>query len=306
MFSEKIPSKQLGSWLFATLTPILIQFLSSTPWYWIVLFGVTSWVVTAMVVRFDTPPKWLRVAQAVFLIILLGELLGCSADSWQTGNRYPAVPLLILGLATWSAQKGVEAAARVGCVLFWAVLLLYGVVLTAGVGEIEYNWFVFTEAPPNWQGILLLLTPVIAVTLQKKEKTPGKMILTVAFVLLASIVTAGVLSPMNATQTENAFYYMSRGLKLADVLSRFEAFLSAAMTAGWFGLCSLYLSVIASHAETIFQGCGRGVIIIAAIVTAGWMLCGLHISAVVLTIIASVFWVVLPILAQGIVKRKKS
>lgn len=308
MFREKIPSRQLSAWLFAGLTPVLIQLLSGSSWAWIGIAGLISVLINCFVWRTEWEPKrWQSALILLYIIIVLGQLVSRAAGSWPVGNSYPAVPLILLALAAWSAQKGPSAAARVGAVLFWFVLIMYLVAFGAGIKDIELKWL-----KPDWQipdamGLLLLLTPAGAVCLLRSdEKWGARLILPAILTLCAALITVGVLSPAVAAKLENPFYEMSRSIHLAGVARRFEALISAGMTVGWFALVNLFLTICGTLFGQILEGWGRTGVWICAIAAATWMLCGLHISECILLIVGAVFWVAMPILTQGLGKIKKS
>lgn len=308
MFREKIPRRQLSAWQFAAMTPVLIQLLGGASWFWIILMGGISLLVQWILRKWgvEAESRWLFVLQLLYIIVLLGSITGYASQSWPRSNSYPWVPLILLALAAWSAQKGTSAAARVGCVLFWGVLIVYLLVFGAGIREMEHNWFVFTKKAPEWLGAVIFITPVVAAILGNEGKAGGKSLLPVIFCLLAAVITNAVLSPAVASGMDNAFYEMSRSLSLFGVAKRFEALISAAMTVGWFTLLNLYLSVAGRLSEKIFPEWGRPGVWTTAVVSAGCMLCGLRVSAVNLLIFAAVIWVALPILLQLLKQIKKS
>lgn len=218
-----------------------------------------------------------------------------------------AVPLILLALAAWSSQKGLSASARVGCVLFWAVLAIYIIVIAAGAKEAQMQWLRPADTELDWDLIVLSLTPAAASILLKKERRWGpRLLLPGVFILCASAITAGVLSPMVANELENPFYEMSRSLNVFGVAKRFEAVVSAGMTVGWFGLLSLYLSICGKYFEGIRHGWGRIGVFVGALFSALWLLCNLHIPKGILVILVAVFWVAAPLLTQGIERIKKS
>ncbi len=308
MSDEKVPARQLGAWLCAALIPVLIQNLSGTSWTVVGITGVICGLATWLVWKFggEVRWRWAALAEFFYIIIVLGELLPDAAGSW-TGNSFPAVPLMLLALAAWSVQKGVSAAARVGCVLFWFVLIMYLAVFGAGVKEVKLKWLLPTWELPDWKGVLMLLVPAAAAQLlRKEEKWKPRLVLPAAFVIVASALAAGVLSAGVAGKMENAFYELSRSLNLFGVAKRFEAVISAGMTVGWFALLSLLLSLGRSFFETVKPGWGKAGLWVTAAGGAVWMLCGLHMGERLLVILSTVFWVLVPILAQGLEKQKKT
>ena len=120
------------------------------------------------------------------------------------------------------------------------------------------------------------------------------------------MVTVGVLSASVASSIWDPFYEMSRSLSLLGVAKRFEAVVSAGMTVGWFALISLLLTVSGKYFEKIVEGKGRLGIWVCGVVSVIWLLCGLHIPAWMLLSVGTVFWVVTPLLTQGLESEKKS
>ena len=308
MFREGIPSKQLSAWLAAAMIPVLIQTLSGMSWLMVLMFGTLSVVVGRWIwgVGSIDVPRWVSIAQFLFLILLLGQLLEGAAKTWQSENGW-AVPLIMLVLAAWSAQKGPSAAARVGCVLFWFVLVIYLIVLGAGVKDVHLLWLKPSGTKVEWLGMVVLLLPCAAsVLLKSGEKWGVRLVLPMAFAVTATMVTVGVLSASVASSIWDPFYEMSRSLSLLGVAKRFEAVVSAGMTVGWFALISLLLTVSGKYFEKIVEGKGRLGIWVCGVVSVIWLLCGLHIPQWITGILAAVFWVGIPVLTQGIETQKKS
>lgn len=308
MFREKIPARQLSAWLFAGAVPVLTQLLSGGSWLWIAATGAAGAVMALYVWKSGWEPKpWQCPVLIIYIIILMGQLLPGVAGSWPVGDNYPAVPLILLLLAVWSARKGPSAAARVGAVLFWLVLIMYLTVLGAGAGDVEWRWLKPEMNLPDPMGLVVFVIPAAASCLLKEGDRPGgRLILPVVFTVVAALVTAGVLSPQVALTEENAFYEMSRSINLLGMSRRFEAVISAGMTVGWFALLTLLLTLCAVLTNRILCGLGKAGIWIAAGGAALWMLCELHISGWILLAAGTVFWVTIPLLTQGLGKRKKS
>ena len=309
MFREKIPARQLSAWLFAAITPPLIQLLGGTPWPLVVALTAISVIIVCIRWRWggEITNRWLGLAHYAFLIILLGTLSAESAKGWPIGDNFPAVPLILLVLAAWSAQKGVSAAARVGCVLFWFILLMYLALFGAGVKNVQFHWIKPTSGRINWLSAIVLLTPAAAaVFLRNEDAFKPRLLLTGVFAICAALITAGTLSPQVANRMENAFYEMTRSLSIMGVARRFEAVVSAGVTVGWFLLLSLFLSVCGKLAEELNPEWGRIGVWVSAGLSASWLLCGLHITGWILTVFAAVFWVLLPLLIQGLGAIKKS
>ena len=308
MFRDRIPSRQLSAWLFAGTTPVLLQMLSGGSWLWIGIAGMVSALLAMWVWRSGwEPKKWQCPILIIWIIILMGQLLADAANSWPVGKSYPAVPLMLLVLAGWSAQKGPSAAARVGTVLFWFVLIMYLVVFGAGAKDIELEWL-----RPKWDmldttGLALFLVPSVAACLLCQEQKGGvRLVLPAIFALCGALITSGVLSSDVTRTLDNGLYEMSRSINIAGVARRFEPLISAGMTVGWFAMLSLLLAVAGVLTQELFSGWGKTGLWLVAVVAAVWMLCGLHISGWIVLISGAVFWGLIPIVTQGLDNRKKS
>lgn len=307
MFRERIPAAQLSAWLTAGTVPVLLQLLSGGSWVWIGLAGLLCYLLTVLVWRSGwEPAKWQCPFLFIYIVILLGSLLPDSAECWPSGNER-VLPVLILALSAWSAQKGLSAAARVGTVLFWAILILYLVVLGAGVKDVQLRWLKPKWTALDFPRLTVFLIPVSTVCLLKRGSLKtGRLALSGALVFAGAAITVGVLSPEVAVGTENAFYEMTRSINLLGVARRFEALISAGMTVGWFSIVSLLLSLCATLAQKFLGQGGKAAVWIAALIAAIMQLCGLHIEGKILILTGAVFWVGIPLLTQGLGERKKS
>lgn len=308
MYDHKIPNRQLTAWLSAALIPAAIQLTAGASWFSVLLVSVLCLLCVWLRWTFGAEPKGkiMSLLQLGLLLLVLGTAAMTSLQSWPRGG-HPAVAILLLGLAVWSAWKGSDAAARVGCVLFWFVLILYLVLLGAGIKDIRPQWLIPTKGDVNAFGCVLLLTPAgAAIHLNKKEGFKPRLLLIGAFCTVAAAVTVGVLSPQVASGKQNAFYEMTRSLNLLGQARRFEAVLSAGMTVGWFCVFSLYLTLCAQLVEKIIPGKGQWGTLGAAATATALLLCDLHIPGILLLVFCAIFWVLLPVLTQWIEQIKKS
>ena len=308
MFREKIPPRQLGAWLFAAVVPVAIQIMGGDAWFGVTCAAALVFVMALILWRQPREvTKWEGVFLLLYIVVLTGELLRGAAQCWPTGNGDPAVPLVLLGLAAVSAKKGLSAAARVGAVLFWAVLGIYTVVFLAGGRDMQPEWLQLRWSVPDLMGLTVLLIPCGAAQLLEKGGNPGGHGLLGTVVISAgAIMTVGVMSPDLAEAMPDAFYEMCRSLDLWGIARRFEALICAGMTVGWFALLSLLLSLCGSYVQKIYPKLGGAPVWLCAAAAALWKLCGLHINAGFLLLTGAVFWVGIPLLTQGLEKIKKS
>lgn len=308
MFRERIQARQLSAWLFTAMVPVAIQLLGGESWAMVVVAGIVGMALVCILWQCPRRPSKIEcIFLFIYVVVLMGELLQRTSQSWPVGKSDPAVPLILLALAGWSAFKGLSDAARVGAVLFWVVVVLYLAVFAAGVKDVKLSWLEPQWRIPDELGLAVLLLPAATGVLLKEKGTPGKKgWMLVAFVFIGVLITSGVLSQMIAKETTNAFYEMSRSLDLLGVARRFEALICAGTTVGWFALLSLLLSLCSSYVQSLFGGWDRSGVLLATVAAAGWKLCGLHIKPVFLLLTGAVFWVIIPILTQGLGKIKKS
>lgn len=298
---------QLSAWLSAAMIPTLLQTSSGTDWLMaLIVSGVCGGMLYVSSKWGRTPQTpllmWL---QYLYIIVLIVNLLPYTAYSWP-GNNDPGVPLIILALAVWSANKGAQAAARVGCVLFWLVLLIYLVVLALGTAQVKPEWLRLRQDGIPWQGVTLLLVPCGALLMTRKTRGwNAKLLLPAVFWIVAAMVVTGVLSASGANNTNDPLYTTVRSLALRGIDQRFEPLLSAGMTVGWFAVITILLSMAAGSAEAVRPTASHlGLWSAGAVATVG-VLCNLHISWWIMAILASVFWVAMPLLTQGLVRLKK-
>ena len=284
MYRDAVTPKQLTAWLAAAQIPVAVQLAAGHVTWAVALGAGACFLATLAVWNWGNLRGWLSIPAYLLLIIYVGQLLRESAEAW-TGNSYPAVPLILLALALWSALKGAAAAARVGCVLFWAVLLVYPTVLWEKVRD------GIPSANPQYINVslyLLLLLPTMGKSLRKKEEGA-----------VWKLSLPGILAIVGAILAGNTdFYEMVRGMDFMGTVQHFDALISATATLGWFALLSYSLSLCGA------LGQGKGSVIMGALAITGWMLCDMHISYPILLIMGSIFWVFLPLLTQGIEREK--
>lgn len=305
MYDHKLHPRQLTAWLCGALIPTGIQLTAGSSWFSVCLVAVLSAICVWFQWRFGTGPrgKMTCMLWLVVMSLVLGTAAQASVLSWPTGG-HPLASAMLLLLAAWSAWKGTDAAARVGSVLFWLVLLLYLVLLGAGAKQVQWQWLAPTKGEVGSMGCLLLLTPAgAAIHLKGREHFHPRLLLTVLLCTLASLITAGVLSPKAAASQTDAFYYTIRSLEHGRGI---EAILSAGMTVGWFSLLSLYLTICATVFEKVKPGAGRWGIIGATVAGLTILLCQVHIPTTILLVLCAIFWVFLPVLTQWIDVEKKS
>lgn len=285
MYRETVPSRQLSAWIGAALCPTAVQLAATTGWRWTLICGVLCWAAIGLVWKWGSYGRWVSIGAYILLVIFTGQIIKESATVW-TGNSYPWIPLVLLALALWAALKGGSAAARVGCVLFWAVLIMYPVVFGAAIRDVDWQRSI-KDGEINWQIPVLLLLPALGkVLLRKEQPYPFRMIIPICLAVIGTLLTVGMGC--------ESLYEMIRSIDLFGAVKHFEAVVCAGATLGWFSVLSYCLSVCGG------LGAGRPSVITAALVISAWMLCDVHIQYNILLILGAIFWVFLPLLTQVI------
>ena len=306
MFQDKIPSRQLGAWLGAGLIPVAIALGSKAGWALAGLIALACAAGTWAVWRWGRLQGRGRCGAVYITVALTAGMVAARAEGAWPGGEGPWVPAILLALAAWSAGKGPSAAARVGCVLFWVVLLLYLAIFGVAAEDVRLEWMA-PSGGVGWDLPMLLLAPAVAkVLLRRGDNWLARLALPGAFAVGGAALAAGILSPAVACQLADPFFEMTKSLELLGMTKRFEALVCAGVSVGWFALLSLYLSVCGALAEQILEGAGRYGVWAAAAAAGIWVLCDLTISAGVFAMIAPIFWVILPLLGQVMDREKKS
>lgn len=306
---RNIKSRQLGAWLLTALTAPLAQFAGGMAWQTVAIIAAICLGVSWLAGRGGALPyKWLCVVQLCWLVLVVSEMCRWITGSWYSGDVYPAVPLILLGLGAASAWKGTEQAARVGSTVFCLLALIYGTVLAAGVSRVELSELVEMERKIDPRLIVILLIPALVV---HNSGMKGKLplwapagILGFA-VVIAGMITGG-LSLKVAVTEEMPLYNWVRGLSIAGTLQRFEAVVSVALTMGWFALLSYMLSAAGNLAECARTGSYRNGVWWTAAASAAVMFVNAQLSATVLAAGSAVLWVVVPISMSVLKRNKKS
>lgn len=308
MYSEKIPLRQMSAWLFAAMVPVAIQLTTGASWLMVLIATAVSLLAFWLRKRWGEIPggKIYPLSVCLTLVLLISTLSEETIRCWPSGGHV-AVPLILLGLALWSAWKGPKAIAGVGSVLFWFFLVLFLLLFGAGLREIEARWLIPGVSDISTMGCVLLLTPLAAVIHLNKCDRNKISVAAVAgtFCIAASLITAGVLSPAVASSKPYPFYEMTRSLTILGQARRFEAILSAGTTIGWYVLFSMYLSVCGEMSERVWEGKGRKGILLATVTAAACILFGVKIPGGILLITTVLLWLIIPLLTGLYRLRKK-
>lgn len=302
MYCGALTERKLKIWLAAALCPVAVQLAAGVNWIQGAMAAVVSLAAVWTVWRWGKFTGWIAVGAAITALLLTMQILGKAAEVWR-GNSDPAVPLLLLVLALWSSRKGAEAAASVGCLLFGAVLLVYPLVCGAALGDICWSW-TRLGGRAGWELWLLLGLPTVGKLLMGEKSRGALPLILVGLTALSGLLTAGILG----RACDLGFYEMVRAIDLLGAVKHFEALISATATLGWFALLSFVLTICGGAGEML-GGNGRMFATGGAVMIAGGVLCKIHIPRGIFALTAPIFWVLLPLLTQGIDKiknRKKS
>lgn len=311
MFHKKVDQYPLWAWIFVGMTAPLAQIAGRSPWLGTAVFAVVSgclcWGVHSVSGETPSLPKWCCILEYFFIIFVAGELAGLIKTVWPTGGDLPTVPLTLLFLAALSAWHGAERASRIGGVLFWFIVILYAVILGAGVKELNPRWMIPDITVPEGLLLVVLLIPAVAVFLpREKGRLPSPVLTLIGiFAGVVALWTAGTLSPRAVKSLADPFYEFSKSLSLFGVAERFEAIVSFTLTLGYFALFSLLFSAAGTLAEGLHQGFGRWGIVLGSAVSAFIAIFFLPVSDVLLALLSLVFWGILPFLLYC-VKRAKA
>ena len=148
--------------------------------------------------------------------------------------------------------------------------------------------------------VIPFLLPGAAVLLpRKKGSTPWQWGLLLLLTALGiSVLTAGVLSPGVAENSEGAFFQMARGISILGVAERFEAVVAAALTLGWFCLMSLLLTAGGHMAETMKEGAGGWAVGASALIAWGLGYVGFAPNPLLLAGAMLLLWLIIPLITE--------
>lgn len=297
----------MAAWIFVAMTAPLAQMAGGSGWVQVIAVGLIGLLFCWFALKMRQPqPRLICALQWVWVILTAAVLLRETANSWPMGDAYPVVPLAILALALWAAQKGTQAASSASGTLLYIVVIGFVLILAAGLGQVEWTKELEQPRKMNPGLILVFLLPCAAEAIPGAKKQANRGLLgCFLFAALCALVVQGILSADVMEQTETPFYEMSRGLELLGMWERFEALVCALLTAGWFAMLELLLCA----GGFLFLSVWKKDYQIGVWVTAGIaflaMLCNMRINATILGFSGLICWGILPGITQGIVAEKK-
>lgn len=249
------------------------------------------------------------IGRAALWLLFAWNLVALGAGARLLCGVFPEgnvlVGLLLLLLSAYAASRG--RVARVGAICFFFLIILYSILFGFSLPELNAAWL--APQAPNWRLLPAALVPTCALWLDdgKKSRGMGGWLLGGTVVaLLAGLTTAGSLSPAVAARETLPFYEAAKSVRILGAMERLEPLVSAALTAG--GFCMLGL-ICAVNERLVSVLAPRGK------KSAGWInfFCGGVLlwgsgllPATASAVCTAIFWGVLPVLVQLVVKIKKS
>lgn len=294
--------------IVGALGPLLSGFCGS-PSAGVLLAGACTLVTMLVLTRSAHDlqlPRFVWIAQWIWFAVLAGSCAPIGASCWPDGDTFPVVPLVLLVLAAFAAKSGGENLARCAAVLLWVVLAAVGVLL--GIGAREWKWDLLTTdlvLPDAYLAVAVLL-PCVSLFLSPGVSV-GKGLPLLVFGIAVAIVLGltGVLSVEGMRQAANPFYTYAQCVRMGGASWRMEPLASCVMTMGWFLFLAILLTCAGNCAARIQKDFGSVGVICGVAVAAVWTLCKVNISPWWIVLGCTIFWVVVPLLAQIVPRAKK-
>lgn len=300
----------ISGWLAGGLTAPIAYLAGHDPWLVVLLIGAAcfgfSKLVSVLWNRQERNVKWLWLLQAVWAGVLVGQFARWSGQCWPTGDAFPLVPLALLILSVFAGWDGVERASQIGRVMVWFLIALFAVVFGSGLGNLKLEFITPQFRLPTGELVAVLLLPATAAFLPGSGRCSlTKLGVVLAFAVVACVGTIGTLSQGVADETAFAFYEFSKSLSLFGVVERFEAFVSVAVTLGFFSILSYLVSLIGVLTEKSFPGKQRYGVVGGAVFGGAVALFIPQIPACGMLLVSLSLWVIMPLLACAMSSIKK-
>ena len=308
--NHSIPSTRLGGWLIVAMSGPFAYFAGRQNWTAILFVSVICMLALWAVLSRPTCKlltwPFLCLLECGFLVVACVAASSWSSNIWPTGRGYPVVPLTLLALATASSWVGANRASKGIGVLFWMIAILYNILLTFGLRNVELGYLMpqwETPEPLTW---FVFLLPLVAqfLPIEKDKKLNGYIPALAGLALLLTLWTEGNLLLHVAKQIEWPFYEAGESVRLFGIANRLEPLISVAATIGFYGLYSLLLSGTFHLTEGARPGWGKYGVLTAGVLSGIGVLLKLTISGFVLCAGAFVLWILLPILVSFFHEKK--
>lgn len=319
---NKILPRQLCALTFCAFTVPAVALLPRAGWLWA---GIAA-LIAASIVAAGTAlcrkkggdlvvlaaqhasGRWCLRAMGAWNLLAMGAAARKLCMVYPDAGAFPLVGALLLLLAAYAAGKGVSAVVRVGAICFFFFAALYALVFGFALPQMHAAWMK-PVTRPVWTVLPAALAAAnalaLAGTCRGRGRITGWLAGGVALAVFAALAAAGCVSPEVAAAEPFAFYTMSKSISLFGAMERFEAVVSAALTAG--GFCLLALECLANTqiVKRLRPGMEKhapvGNLMLggAAIFLAG------RVPEPVLAAGTAIFWGVLPVILLSVAEHKK-
>ena len=244
--TKVLSGRTLYGWILASLCgPLAYVAGKGSVAETFVAVGVCT-LLTTMAIKakyFDfAQVRWLAVAECAFLGIVASFVIRMAVNSWPDSGKNNFVPVALLALSLIGAGKGRKAAAEVGTMLMWILLLLFAAVIAGGIGNVKMERLELWSGPSAGYAYLLALMPGIIYFIPREEGSSRSLWLLPVFSALMGVLVIGTLSGPVAKSQDNPLYEYGKSLSLFGVVERYESFVSVALTLSYYSLLSLIMS----------------------------------------------------------------
>lgn len=311
MFRKEVSADQLLAWIFVAMTAPITQLLAGYNWIYLLIVGAVCTVMVWWALHLTencVMPKWFLGAQVLWLAAAIAVFSEFTGKSWPMGRENPVIPVVLLILACWSASRGAEMAARVTGVLFFLMVIGYGLILSFGLSQTHWDTLLPDGEGIGWYGVIVLLIPGAALCIPRESlgKKGTWLFALPLFAGIVSMIVGSVLPFAISSKAANPFYEMCRSIKVMGIAGRLEALVCAMVTVGWFSLLSLLFSGIGSGCERIVPGKSQAVMWIVLGAEIIFVFLNVPIKAWIAAVLSALLWIMLPIATKGIERIKKS
>lgn len=303
---NKIPGAQVNAWVLTAAIGPILSIIGQNGWMTVLIASVATGALSFCILSCKQIrlPRWLCALELIWLTVFLGGIAKSASTCW-TENAFPVIPIVLLLLGAFASGRGGIPAARVGATLLWLVVPILSIVAIAGTADVNTDWIRMKLEIPSSMLVSLLLIPCLCAFLPQ-ESTSGvrwsTAILGGASVIGAALVD-GIMGNSAAVQASNSFYELSKSINLFGIAERFEALIACVLTASWFALFTLILSVVYHLSEDLVSSGGKyGVWVVA--VAGALLMCIMPNGSGFVAIGNLIFWGFLPVATQGIVDAK--
>lgn len=319
---DKLLPRQLCALAFCAFTVPAVGLLPRAGWLWAAIAAACCAAVLAVGVLLTRKKggsaaalaaqsglgKTLLAPLLLWNFLALGMTARYLCGAYPDAGGFPLTGALLLLLAAYAANKGVSAVARVSAICFFFLIALYALVLGFAAPQLRPQWLA-PQTKPAWTILPAVFSPACVLFLTghctERGKPAGWLLGGVALAFLVAFVAAGCLSPEVAGAEPFAVYTVTKGLSLFGAMERFEALVSAALTAGGFTLLGLLCLTNAELIRAFWpraekcSGVANFLLGFAGIFTSGVLNAGISAAA------SAIFWGILPIGILSLAKRKK-